>query len=352
MKRQLSLVAVATVSAAMAFVVPVPAAAVPVVSDPIASGFEGPLQMDLGAKGQLYVAQDFAGVITKVRANGTTKDVVTEPGEVAGVASNGYDVTYTFIGGTEDEPIALLKRRLANGTIKTIADLGLYEAEHNPDAFARYGFRHLAPDCAAQVPPAIGGEPYGGIAESHPYAVANDPDGGWYVADAGANAILHVSPSGDIEVVKVPRPVKAGITAEAAEALGLPDCTIGEVFAYEPVPTDVEVNARGYLIVSLLPGGSEDGRLGARGQIMRISPGDFEWTIMTDGIAGAANIATAPGGRVYVSELFGNQISVLRNHVLTPVTALASPAALEFENGKLYASTDVFGAGSIVSITP
>jgi hypothetical protein len=349
MKRRLSLVAIPAVSAAMALSVPAPAPAAPVVSDPIAAGFAGPLQLDLGARGQIYVAQDFAGVITKIRANGTTKDVVTEPGEISGVASNGYDVAYTLNGGTDEQPVSLLKRRLANGTIKTIANLGEYEAEHNPDRFVQYGLRNLPAECAAQVSPESGGKPYSGIVESHPYAVANDPNGGWYVADAAANAILHVAPGGDIEVVKVPRPVKVGVTAGLAATLGLPECTIGEVYAFESVPTDVEVNARGYLIVSLLPGGPENDALGA-GMIMRISPGDFEWTIMAKGLAGAANVAPAPGGRVYVSELFGNRISVLRNHVLTAVTDVASPAALEFENGTLHASIDVFANGSIVTI--
>ena len=60
----------------------------------------------------------------------------------------------------------------------------------------------------------------------------------------------------------------------------------------------------------------------------------------------------APGGRIYVAELFGNRISMLKNHVITPVVDLASPAAVEYSNGTLYATTDVFGNGAVVTITP
>ncbi|GAA1477398.1 ScyD/ScyE family protein [Nocardioides aestuarii] len=312
------------------------------------------MQFDVGHRGQIYVAQSFSGVLTKVRGNGTTKDLVSEPGEIAGVASRGYDVVYTFSGGTEEEPVALLKHRRPNGTVRTIADLGAFEAAHNPDGHQRYGLRNTSADCIAQTPEFL--HPYTGIVESHPYSVANADDGGWYVADAAANAVLHVSKWGHVEVVKVPRPAKATITEEVAAGFGLPDCVIGKTYAFEPVPTDVEVNPLGYLIVSLLPGGPEPGTpegdlLGPRGMIMRISPGDFEWSILARGLSAATNVATAPGGKVYVSELAGNRISVLRNGTVTPVVDLASPAAVEFKDGKLWATTDVFGNGSLVRIT-
>jgi DNA-binding beta-propeller fold protein YncE len=347
-------VLLATAMVGLALVAPAaPAVAVPTPSDPIAEGLAGPLQFELGENGQVYVAQAFAGLLTKVRADGTTKTLVSEPGEIAGVTAQGYTVTYTFTGGTEEEPVALLKQRRPNGHVRTIADLGEFEAQENPDAFARYGLRNVSASCLEDVPPDF--HPYGGIVESHPYAVATDPHGGWYVADAAANAVLHVDPDGDIEVVKVPRPAKITITQEIADAVGFPDCVVGKPFAFEPVPTDVEVNARGYLIVSLLPGGPEPGTpegdlLGPRGMVMRISPGDFEWTILARGLSAATNVAPAPGGRIYISELAGNRVSVLRNGTVTPVLDLPAPAAVEFENGRLFASTDVFGNGSIVRI--
>ena len=52
------------------------------------------------------------------------------------------------------------------------------------------------PSPAPTSPPEIGPATYNGIIDSHPYAVANAPDGGWYVADAAGNDILKVSAVG------------------------------------------------------------------------------------------------------------------------------------------------------------
>jgi hypothetical protein len=343
-----------TVATAVALVSPGAATASPAPSDPIASGFAGPLQMDVTDHG-IYVAQDFAGILTKVRSNGTTKDLVSDPGtEIAGVAADpdGYNVVYTQVSeSASGDPVALLKRRFANGTIRTIANLGRFEQRTNPDGAVEYGFRHLSKSCADQFP-ADFTPSYSGIVESHPYAVANAPGGGWYVADAAANDILYVSLSGHIEVVKVIRPVKVIATEQLAEANGMPDCVVGKRYNFEPVPTDVEVNRQGYLIVSLLPGGPEDGSAGANGQILRIDPVDGEFSNIVWGLSGATNLATGPGFQIYVSELYGQRISVVKQHVATPVAAVTDPGALEFYDGKLYAGVNVFGDGSIVTLTP
>ena len=60
----------------------------------------------------------------------------------------------------------------------------------------------------------------------------------------------------------------AGGTVEA------PACVVGEEYAFEPVPTDVEFGPDGWLYVSSLPGGPEDASLGARGAVFRVNP----WT--------------------------------------------------------------------------
>jgi hypothetical protein len=332
-------------------------------SDPIVSGLAGPLQLDVGSHGQIYTGQSFAGVLTKVRANGSTKDLLTEPGDIAGVASSGYTVTYTFTSFDENNPQALLKQRAPNGKVRTIADLGAFEAKYNPDAHNTYGFLNLSPSCAEQVPAEIGGEPYHGLVDSHPYALTNAPGGGWYVADAGGNDILKVSPKGWIKVVTVLKPQPLKVSAEMAQGVGLPDCTIGATYAFEPVPTDVELARQHYgrsarhgrcnpsLVVSLLPGGPEDESLGARGSVVMVTGRGHTWT-MARGLAGGANVAVSPWGRVYVSELFGNQISVIRHGHAIPIADVPSPSGLEWANGKLYASVDVFGNGSIVTLAP
>lgn len=343
-------------AAALAAIVVAPTAALaaPAPSDPIAQGLAGPLQFEVSPNG-IYVGQSFAGVLTKVRPNGTTSNLVASPGNgITGVATRGYDVVFTWRSNDEANPASALKRRFANGTVRTIANLYAFEKRTNPDARNEYGFRNLSAACAAQVPPEIGGLPYQGLIDSNPYAVANAPDGGWYVADAGANAILKVSATGRVSVVYVPRPQKITVTAAIAAATGLPSCTVGKVYAFEPVPTDVEVADNGMLFATLLPGGPEDASLGARGAVVRIDPGDSEWSPIATGFLGATNLALAPGGRIYVAELFANRISLLdlRTRVVTPYVDVPSPAGVEYVGGTLYASVDVFGNGSIVSIDP
>lgn len=318
---------------------PTSADATPKVSPPLATGLVGPLQIDVGHRGQVYVAQDFAGVLTKVRANGTTKDLYATPGqEIAGVASRGWEVAFTGGNGSETSPPTLtyLAVRYPNGKVRQVADLLAFEQKRNPDQRNTYGFVNLSPSCAALLPPDAGMLPYQGQVDSHPYALANARDGGWYVADAGGNTILHVSRHGRISVTAVlpPQPVK--ITASAASAFGLPDCVVGKTFAFEPVPTDVEVARNGSLVVSLLPGGPEDASLGARGSVLRIKHGHVR--TIARGFLGATNVAIGPKGRIYVAEMFGGQVSVIQGRHARAFVSLPVPASVEYARGKLYVS--------------
>lgn len=336
------------VAAGALILTPTTVDAAPTVSPPLVSGLVGPLQIDVGSNGQIYVAQDFAGVLTKVRLDGTTKDLYVTPGqEIAGVVSRGYEVAFTGSNGTETAPptMTYLAVRQPNGKVRMIADLLAFETKHNPDAGNIYGFRNLSKSCAAMIPPDAGLLPYNGIVESHPYAVANAPDGGWYVADAAANAIWHVSRHGKVSTYFVLRPQKVVISAEVAAGFGLPDCVAGKTFAFEPVPTDVEVKPNGSLIVSMLPGGPEDASLGARGGVIRIA-GDGEFANLATGFLGATNVAIGKGGRIYIAELFGGKVSMLHNGQISTVAELPAPAAVEYANGKLYVSINAVPDGT------
>jgi hypothetical protein len=355
MYRPRTFITAAAVAAAALFAVPPGASAMPTPSDPIAEGLASPLQIDVGHKGQVYVGQTdpetFEGTLTKVRRNGSTKDLATQPGEIAGVASRGYTVAFLFTGGDESGPITALKKRLPNGKVRTIANLQRFEEQKNPDGGQMYGFQGLEPECADQVPAEVGGGyPYPGIVESHPYALANAPGGGWYVADAAMNAILKVSASGHVKVVKVLPPQPLTVTEEIAAGLGLPECVVGADYNFEPVPTDVEVAKNGKLVVSLLPGGPETPELGARGSVHKINPWTGAITTLGTGLVTSTNVALGPHGKIYVAELFANRISVLRGGAPVPFVELPLPASVEYANGKLYVSYDVFGNGSITTI--
>ena len=322
---------------------------------PLAEGLVAPLQIDVSG-GSVYVSQAFAGIITRIDRDGSRHDLVQEQGAVGGLAAgDDGSVTYAFIGGDEKAPVSQLKHMMPNGDTEVVADLWEYERTMNPDGRKRYGFSGLSDDCAAQLPPFLPGKNggYKGILESNPYSIAEAPGGGWYVADAAANAVLKVSPGGEVSTVYVSRPQPLKVTAEVAAGIGLPECTVGETYRFESVPTDVEVSGKGRLFISLLPGGPEGPELGARGKVVRFNPetgGDK--TILTK-LAGATNVALAPR-RIYATETFGGQIvkanrrtgEVLRTYQAN------SPAAVEYRNGKLYVTKGVFGNGRLVVMRP
>jgi len=353
LKRSLCALAVAASASALAM----PAA----LAAPLAEGLVTPLQIDVSG-GSVYVAESFRGAITRVDADGSRHQVVQEEfapgafGDIAGVlAGDDGSVVYTVTTGDENGPAAQLKHATADGDMRVLADLWEYERTANPDGMRTYGFRGLSKECAAQVPEEIpGARGYKGILESHPYALADAPGGGWYVADAAANAVLKVMPSGKVSTVYVPRPQPIKVTAEIAAGIGLPECTVGHDYRFESVPTDVEVSAKGRVFISLLPGGPEGPELGARGKVVRFNPETGEDRTILTRLAGGTNVALAPNRRIFATETFGGRIikANRRTGEVLRTYRMKLPAAVEYADGKLYVTKTVFGNGRLVVMHP
>jgi hypothetical protein len=320
--------------------------------DVITAGLAGPLQMDLDQDaGRLVVAESFAGLLTEVDEDGT-KTVLHQAknSEVSGVAVEGDEVAFLTTRNNERNPGAFLKLLTAGGVDK-VADLLAFETEENPDQFRKYGFMGLDKSCKRKLPKNAGVRPYRGIVESHPYALAEVPGGGWYVADAAGNSILEVTPYGEVSTVAVLPRQRAVVTKAGAEANGFPKCVAGETFAFESVPTDVEVDDDGQLVVSLLPGGPEDPSLGARGSVVRVDPATGRSTEIAKGFASATNVAL-DGDVIYVSELFGDKITAIDGDNVTTYRNVPTPTALESVDGTLLATVNVFGkkGGRLIAI--
>lgn len=322
------------------------------VSDPIAEGLVTPLGLAVGSDGTFYVAEAFIGQITTINKKGS-RSSFTVDGSTAGVDAKGKGtLVYTVTGFPENEeepPDTYLYRTNPSGKAKLLASPSAYEEQVNPDAGNTYGFLDLSPECAAQLPDFVPTEPYAGIIESNPYAVAIVP-GGWLVADAAGNSVIKVGANGRISTVAVLPPITQVITQEIADEFGVPACG-GQTYDGEPVPTDVEVGPDGHYYVSSLPGFPESP---GAGSVWRINSNTGELTQVAAGFSGAVDIAVAADGTIYVAELFAGQISAIAPDGSTSVVVqVDEPVALEIgPDGTLYATLGLEGPGVLVSITP
>ncbi len=323
----------------------------------LASGLVGPLGLAVTERGDVLVTQAFAGLVSKVDKHGVVTNLATEADAffTPGVADAGKGrVLYTTVGPAG----ALLKAIDRNGTTKVVADIGAYEASHNPDQSQHYGFTTIAADCASQWPAAFGPPQYTGIVDSDPYAIATS-DSKTYVADAAGNTIVSVDRHGHVRTVAVLPPQPTVVTQGAIDALGLPSCTLGLTYNFEAVPTDVEVH-HGQLYVTTLPGGPEDASLGARGGVWRINPKSGTATQIGFDLLGATDLAVSPSGAIYVTEMFGGQVTRVRRTGNVKVAELVTPVAIEWANGRLYVAAgdpvaspaDPLAAGKVVTIRP
>ncbi len=319
---------------------PAPAGAV-LAPEPttIAKKLVSPLSMAVAGDGTAYVSQNFAGLLTAVRPGAKPQVVFAAPKrtELGAVSVAGGVVRFA----TTAKKHAVLWSMRPGGRPVMVADLWKNERTKNPDADQSYGFSDLDATCLAQVPAEVPAS-YTGIEDSHPYGTAVR-HGTTYVADAAANAILAVSPRGKVSTVAVLPPVPVVITAEAAAANQLPACTVGHTYSFEPVPTDVEVGKGGWLYVSMLPGGPEDGSAGANGMVVKVKARTGAVRTVASGLAGATGVAVARNGDVYVAQLFGGQVSRIRHGstTATPWATVTMPAAVEWVGGHVLVSAHV-----------
>lgn len=339
----------------------------PRISDPIAEGLAGPLGLGVDRNGNMIVAQSFAGTLSRVSRGGSVRDIAFSSDPNASFSGVHVDrrgkvmVTLAGFDSDENDYVGLVQKVGHGGATKTIGDPATHEETTNPDQGNSYGFTTLTPECAAEVPEEIGGDPYPGMIDSNAYAVTRLRNGSIVVADAGGNDLVMIDQRGNASTLAVFPPQPVVVPDEAtADAFGLPHCVVGHAFGFEPVPTDVELGRDGMLYVSLLPGGPEDDSAGARGKVVRVDPHDGSITEVASGFLGAVDLAVTPNGTIYVAELFGGRISKVVGSSGETVVELDQPGAIEWARGQLYVTVNVLsfdeetGAplGAIVKVRP
>ena len=213
----------------------------------VASGLPGSLNdLVVSDTGEVYVLTGLGGDPTVVRA-------------AAGEMADGYG--YLLAVDTE------------TNTWTEVADIAGYEADANPD---------------------------GGLVDSNPYGLLMTEDG-FLVADAGMNAVVHVTADGEISTFAVFPPQMA----DAPPFLGLPE---GTQIPMESVPTSVVEGPDGAYYVSELTGFPF--QIGAA-RVWRVEDADGdgdvleegEMTVAYTGFTNIVDIAFDVDGRLLVLEV-------------------------------------------------
>ncbi len=322
----------------------------------VASQLISPLKVAFGPKGSFLIAESFAGVLSSISAKGEKTTLVSAPGqEIAGVSYlNG--TTYYFNNDQGSGPElggALLPARLMQldqrGNTREITDLADFEAANDPDAKTVYGVRDASPECLTQAPYMQSlGEVF-----SHPYSSA-PVSNGVYVGDAGANAILFVNKHGKVKLVKavpaVAITIDAAVVAAGAEmGMSVPGCMLGLKYYAQAVPTDIEISGQ-WLYYTLLPGVPGES-LGV-GKAYRTHLQSGRTQLLAQGLSAPTGIAVDRNNTVYVSQLMGDGVSVIKNGKVTNVLPAAMASDVEVSGRTMAALTNSLAdtGGSLLTL--
>jgi hypothetical protein len=313
----------------------------------VASGLDNPRGLTFGPDGMLYVAEagtggstesawvppfmtakiGTSGRILKIDggqatpvATGLQSIALGPADEMVGPQSLAFvgSTIYALVGQANALPTgvqtySLLVKIGADGKAETVADLGQYEKEHNPD---------------------------GTVADSNPFGIAVGPDGNLYVADAGGNDLLKVTPSGEV----------------------------GTVTAWKdnPVPTSVAFDQQGRAYVSFL---SPNPFVTGSARVERWTGGASE--VLVPGLMTAVDVKIGPDDHVYILEHSGERIMGPPPHFkensgrvlrVTPSGVEQVAAGLNFPtkmafgpDGALYVSNNAVGqppkSGEVLKLT-
>jgi sugar lactone lactonase YvrE len=325
----------------------------------VADNLQSPLGFAVADDGTLYVAEAFAGLLTKIKPNGDRSEIASAPpgSGTAGVAlANNGDVYYTLTlppeqGSPPDTALAVAHK---DGSTEVLASLADFEAANNPDAGNQYG---ILDDGAcledfSKFPRFLGPAQYTGQIESNPYAVADEGYGSVLVADAAGNDIVRVV-NGKVSTVAVLPPINQKLDKQTVRkqvrqinrklerrgkdpvpADSLDSC-IGKKYASNPVPTDVEIGPDGNYYVSTLPGAPE---LPGTSKVFKINAATGALSVVAKGLSSGTDLAVADDGTIYVTELFAFSVATIApgSKTVTSEQFVSCPTAVEISHGDVY----------------
>ena len=306
--RGLALVSALLVVGLLAALAGAQAAPQAVQYDAVATGLFSPRHLAFNADGVLYVAEAGSGGDTCVGGTGQSSRCIGATGAITVV--DGGDQSHL----ADDLPSIALQDGSdtvgphdlawdAEGNLMVILGLGANPVIRDPAG----EFGPLVENMGHLVQVAADGSwasevdiaayeatenPDGGEIDSNPYAIERI-SGGYLVADAGANALLHVADSGTITTVAVfpPRMVE------------FPPGS-GDMIPMQAVPTSIDVGPDGAYYVGQLTGFPFP--VGGA-NIYRIEAGE-EPEVYASGFTNIVDLAFAEDGTLYVVEITSNSL--------------------------------------------
>ena len=332
----------------------------------VVSGLNAPRHLTVGPDGALYVAEAGTGgpgptgsncVPTTNNANDATTDCLGTTGTIARFTTGGTltsvlaglpSIVTEPAGGVPAEYVGPAATAYVNGKFEVVnevqdlnsdgtntfgasgADLGnLITASPSSAAsnwsvgpnFAAYAAAH------PQGTSSLGTNPGESASDSDPYAIT-PYNGGFAVADAAANDLLWVSPTGAISQL-ASFPAQTGTGAQAVptsvavgpdgalyvgELVGVPS-PVGSAVVYRLVPgnaptvfasgfsaiTDVAFNRAGQLLVLEFDTLGLLDHSGASGAVIEIAWNGTKTTLASTGLVQPTGMAVGPDGSIYVS---------------------------------------------------
>ena len=273
----------------------------------VADGLSSPRHLEFDAEGTLYVAEAGSGGETCIgegeeqRCIGTSGAITVIDGETQERLADDL-VSYALADGSDTTGPHDVAWD-GEGNLMVIVGLGADPGQRGTDAF----FGAISNNLGQLVQVAANGtwtneidvaayestaNPDGGEIDSNPYAIERI-EGGYLVADAGANALLHVADDGTISTVAV----------FPNRMVEFPPGS-GDMMPMQAVPTSVDVGPDGAYYVGQLTGFPfpVDGA-----NIYRVVPGE-EPEVYADGFTNIVDIAFDGDGTLYVVEITSNSL--------------------------------------------
>lgn len=290
---------------------PEPPGPPPAAGDVIATGLNSPRGLATGADGAVYVAESGTGgencatgptptgedaehcfgdtgAITMISDGGQSEVVSGLPsyffseGEYIGaqdviVGADGQMYAVMGLGANPAmrDAVGGLADGLGDvisinedGSWSSAVDIAAYEGANNPD---------------------------GNLPDSNPFSAVMNTDGSWVVSDSGANALLYVSPEGEISELAV-------FEDRLVDTAGIPIPDLPPQIPMQTVPTGVAMGPDGSYYVGELTGFPF---VPGAARVWQVTP-EGEANVYAEGFTNVIDVAFDGAGNLYVLELVQN----------------------------------------------